>query len=85
MVLDPIGVANIFMSPIGVSLAYSSYSLSQTRTFGYSVSGFSSFHLRITVSIVQVLRFVRYRLYFLTKINQMVKSLLTVKWLIIIH
>ena len=78
-------MANIFMSLIGVSLAYSSYSLSQTRTFGYPVWGFSSFHLKITVSVVQVLRFVRYRLYFLTKINQMVKSLLTVKWFIIIH
>ena len=41
--------------------------------------------LRITVSVVQVLRFFRYRLYLLTKINQMVKSLLTVKCLIIIH
>ena len=59
-------------APIGVSLANSSYSLSQTRTCGYPVWGVSSFHLRITVSVVQVLRFVRYRLYFLTKINQMV-------------
>ena len=36
-------------------------------------------------SVVQVLVFARYRLYFLIIIIQMVKTLLTVKWLIITH